>query len=268
MAHNEYVLQQLKLHQSIRWRRGFRRRCMWRRTCLHPARRRAFDILYQLLVELCQEDPLIFKEFLRMDPGLYDEILARVRRRIWKQHTWFREPLEEGLKLAVTLRHLVAGTMYSFMQHWWRVPENTLSVVVWEVCQTICEEYADEVMASPSNQDGWRQLDDGLYRRCNFPHCVAAIDGKHVAIRKPPLSGSLYYNLRFLRFCLLSNMRSTKTPQNYILCTVLHSLIILSKKVTHNILVYWQVQIIVVVTCVLYISYVIEYKKIEFEGFC
>ena len=34
-----------------------------------------------------------------------------------------------------------------------------------------------------------------------------------------------------------------------------------SKKVTHNILVYMQVQIIVAVTCVLYISYVIEYKE-------
>ena len=36
---------------------------------------------------------------------------------------------------------------------------------------------------------------------------------------------------------------------------------ILSKKVTHNILVYRQVQIIVAVICDLYISYVIEYKE-------
>ena len=46
-----------------------------------------------------------------MDPELYDEILASVRGRIWKQHTWLREPLEEGLALAVTLRHLVAGVV-------------------------------------------------------------------------------------------------------------------------------------------------------------
>ena len=41
----------------------------------------------------------------------------------------------------------------------------------------------------------------------------------------------------------------------------------LQKKVTHNILVYRQVQIIVAVTCILYISYVIEYKEWNFEGF-
>ena len=35
----------------------------------------------------------------------------------------------------------------------------------------------------------------------------------------------------------------------------------LQKKVTHNILVYRQVKIIVAVNCVLYISYVIEYKE-------
>ena len=35
------------------------------------------------------------------------------------------EPLEGGLKLAVTLRHLVDGIMYSDMQYGWRVPANT-----------------------------------------------------------------------------------------------------------------------------------------------
>ena len=43
--------------------------------------------------------------------------------------------------------------------------------------------------------------------------------------------------------------------------SVILSQIYSSKKVTHNILVYRQVQIIVAVTCVLYINYVIEYKE-------
>ncbi|XP_048755473.2 uncharacterized protein LOC125666342 [Ostrea edulis] len=208
MAQNE-VLQQLNLHQFIRgrfrWRRGFRRRRIWRRTWLNPARRRAFSIFDQLLVELRREDSSTFRKFLYMPPALYDEILERVRGRIWRQHTWFREPLNEGLKLAATLRHLVSGTMYSDMQYGWRVPGNTLSVVVREVCQAICEEYADEVMTAPSTPDGWRQLSDGFYWRWNFPHCLAAIDGKHVAIRKPPLSGSLYYNYKgFFSIILLA----------------------------------------------------------------
>ena len=37
--------------------------------------------------------------------------------------------------------------------------------------------------------------------------------------------------------------------------------IYVNMQLTHNILVYRQVQIIIAATCVLYISYVIEYKE-------
>ncbi|XP_072175191.1 uncharacterized protein [Diadema setosum] len=142
-----------------------------------------------------------------MPPEPYDEILERVRGRIRRQYTWYREPLEEGLKLEATLCHLVSGTKYSDMQYGWTVPENTLSVVAREVCQAICDEYADEVMTTPSTPDGWKQLAGGFYKRWNFPHCVAAIDGKHVVIRKPPLSGLLCCNYNsgfFSIICWLS----------------------------------------------------------------
>lgn len=251
MAQNEVVLQQLNLHQFIRgrfrWRRGFRRRRIWRRTWLNPARRRTFGIFDQLLVELRREDPSTFRKFLCMPPELYDEILERVRGRIWRQHTWFREPLNEGLKLAATLRHLVSGTMYSDMQYGWRVPENTLSVVVREVCQAICEEYADEVMTAPSTPDGWRQLSDGFYWRWNFPHCVAAIDGKHVAIRKPPLSGSLYYNYKgFFSIILLAIVDSDYT---FVWCDVGGKCDTFFLYVWHNIFIIVYVSIEYLASC-------------------
>ena len=96
------------------------------------------------------EDQAAFKTFMRMPPEMYDEILARVEHRIQKQYTWFRKPLPPGLKLSTTLRHLASGAKYADMQFAWRVPENTLSVVVREVCQAICDEYAAEVMTPPT----------------------------------------------------------------------------------------------------------------------
>ena len=66
MAHNQFVLQQLNFHHFIRvrfrLRRYFRRCRMWRRKWLHPARRRAFGIYDQLLLELRHEDPSTFQE--------------------------------------------------------------------------------------------------------------------------------------------------------------------------------------------------------------
>ncbi len=172
---------------------------------LHPERRRQFGIYDQLMVELRREDPRTFKKFLSMPTEMYDELFERVRHRLWKQHCWYREPLDPGLKLAATLRHLVSGAKYSDMQYSWRVAENSLSVVVREVCHAICEEYVDEVMTAPSTPEEWKQLADGFLDKWNFPNCVAAIDGKHIAIRKPASSGSLYYNYKgFFSIILLA----------------------------------------------------------------
>ncbi|XP_052281173.1 uncharacterized protein LOC127878685 [Dreissena polymorpha] len=118
-------------------------------------------------------------------------MFLKVRHRLVKQHTRYREPLDPGLKLAATLRHIVSGVKYSDKQYSWRVAENTLSVVVRDVCHVICGDYVDEVMTAPSTPDEWRQLADGFLKNWNFPNCVAAIDGKHIAIRKPASSGSL-----------------------------------------------------------------------------
>ena len=33
-------------------------------------------------------------------------------------------------------------------------------------------------------------------RRANFPHCLGAVDGKHIGVIKPEHSGSMFYNYK------------------------------------------------------------------------
>jgi len=180
--------------QQRRARRGQRGRCAWTRGWI--SRRKQVGVCHQHMVELRREDPTAFKNFMRMPPEMYDEILTRIEHRLTKQHTWYREPLEPGLKLAVSLRHLASGAKYTELQYGWRIPPHTISIVVREVCQAICDEYMDEVMTPPTTPEEWQAIAEGFLKRWNFPHTIGALDGKHVAIRCPAKSGSLYYNYK------------------------------------------------------------------------
>ncbi|XP_045121906.1 protein ALP1-like [Portunus trituberculatus] len=188
-------LTDLTPHQLQRNRRNAdRKRRTWVRSWI--GRRRQFGLYDQLMVELRAEDPASFTNFMRMAPAMFDELLERLVPRISKQHTFYREPLPPGLKLALTLRHLASGNKYASMKFAWRVPHNTQSLVIREVCQAIIDEYADEVMVCPSTPEGWRAVADKFLQRWNFPHTCGALDGKHVAIRRPPNSGSMYFNYK------------------------------------------------------------------------
>lgn len=46
------------------------------------------------------------------------------------------------------------------------------------------------------SREKWLEIEEGFIKHSNFPHCLGAIDGKHIRIIKPQNSGSLYYNYK------------------------------------------------------------------------
>lgn len=200
LAHLQRQRDQLNLDMALHVQRQqnqgrpVRRRAIWTRGWIR--RRQQLGVYHQLMGELRQEDPTAFKNFMRMEPDMYNELSNRLEHRLTKQYTRLRSAVEPGLKLAVTLRHLASGAKYSELQYGWRIPPNSLSIVVREVCQAICDEYMDEVMSPPTTTEEWQAIADGYENRWNFPHTIGALDGKHVAIKCPARSGSLYYNYK------------------------------------------------------------------------
>ena len=158
LAHN--YLANARLLQTGRQRRGRERRQKrwWVRPWL--LRRSLYGQYEKLMVELRDEDPAAFNNFVRMEPVSFQELLMRVGPRITKRTTWFREPLEPGLKLAITLRHLATGYSYKTLMYGFRVAHNTICNFVPEVCQAIIDEYAAEVMPFPTTPQQWKRITD------------------------------------------------------------------------------------------------------------
>ena len=149
-----------------------------------------------LMKELAEEDPMLYRNFLRFDKDTFYEIVERVRPLIEKQTTWWREPFDVGLRVGVTLRFLATGDTYKSLGYAFRVAPNTLCSIIPETCRAIIAAYGDEVLKMPDTPEGWKEVAKGFQQRWNFPHIIGAIDGKHIHIRNPPHAGSKYFNYK------------------------------------------------------------------------
>ena len=160
------------------------------------ARRLQFGHYHNLMAELERESHGDFVSFLRMEPAMFYELLERITPRISKQTTNWRKPLDPGLKLAVTLRYLATGNSYHSLAFNFRVAHNSISIFVREVCEAIIEELGEEVVSVPDTEDKWREVASKFETRWNFPHTLGAIDGKHIAMKSPTNSGTVYHNYK------------------------------------------------------------------------
>jgi hypothetical protein len=170
------------------------RRKWWSRPWL--MRRTMYGQYEQLMSELAREDLPGFKNFLRVEPQLFLELVERVSPRIQRQDTFMRKCLEPGLRLAITLRYMASGDSYKSLEYGFRVANNSISRLIPETCEAIISEYSDELLKCPKTPEEWKVVSDRFAQRWNFHNTIGAIDGKHIAIRCPANGGSLYFNYK------------------------------------------------------------------------
>ena len=149
-----------------------------------------------LLDELITTDIPGYRNFTRMEPAFFYLIEERITPHLRKSFTNFRKPLEVGLKLAVTLRHLSTGESYTSLQYHWRVGRSTICKFVPQVYKAILKEFQQEYLVCPTDPEDWKKIEERFRNRWNVPHAAGALDGKHIAIKKPKKSGSEYFNYK------------------------------------------------------------------------
>lgn len=133
---------------------------------------------------------------MRMSPETFDDVLALVGPYISKQSTKLRNPISSGERLALTIRYLATGNSQQSMSFSYRIGRTTVSSIINETCIAIWEALREKYLRPPSLPEEWKEISEEFLNLWNFPHCIGAIDGKHIAIQCPINSGSLYHNYK------------------------------------------------------------------------
>lgn len=72
---------------------------------------------------------------------------------------------------------------------------STARLIVKKVCQALWLVLQSECIPQPKKET-WKASAKGFESIANFPHCIGAVDGKHIRLVCPADSGSMFFNYK------------------------------------------------------------------------
>lgn len=77
----------------------------------------------------------------------------------------------------------------------YKLGKTTVRNIVLEVCEIIWQLLSPIYVSEPTESQ-YKDIAKEFLEFWNIPNCVGAIDGKHIAIKCPANSSSLFYNYK------------------------------------------------------------------------
>ena len=159
-------------------------------------RRQQYSQYHSLVKELELFDREYFFKYLRMSPERFEHLVKLVSPYIKKKECRSRKPLSPAERLVITLRFLATGDSQLSQAFNFRIGRSTACNVIKETCGGIWRAMNQKYLKAPTCADEWKKIADGMFQDWDFPNCIGALDGKHIAIECPDNSGSNYYNYK------------------------------------------------------------------------
>ena len=140
-----------------------------------------------------------------MSPETFEHLLSLVGPLISKKDTHMREAIGAAERLSMTIHYLAYGDSQQSLSFAYRIARSTVSVIIHDTCAAIWEALSEVYVSPPQHCLEWKAISEEFDTMWNFPRCMGAIDGKHIAMQCPIKSGSLYYNYKgFFSIVLLA----------------------------------------------------------------
>ncbi|XP_076284648.1 LOW QUALITY PROTEIN: uncharacterized protein LOC143211103 [Lasioglossum baleicum] len=184
-----------------------------------------------------------YRNYFRMDSTLFNMLVNKVAPYISRKNTVMRESITAHERVALTLRFLATGRSFEDLKFSAIMSTSVISQAVLETCngrrfRTVYIQIIEEpstcgkslfdylsllwrmyevrppqyiyLFQMPTTPEDWKLVSNEFEAIYKIKNCVGAIDGKHVAIEKPPNFGSTYYKYKHFYSIVLLAVVSAK----------------------------------------------------------
>lgn len=134
-----------------------------------------------LIEEMRMYDEETHFNYFRMSRRKFDQLLHLIGPDISHNSTHVL-PIDPIKRLAMTLRYLATGNSFTSISHSYRTHKSTVNGIVYEVCIALWNHLNALYLAYP-NEANWMSIAKQFDDQWNFPGCIGAIDGKHIALK-------------------------------------------------------------------------------------
>ncbi|KAI8117884.1 Protein ANTAGONIST OF LIKE HETEROCHROMATIN PROTEIN 1, partial [Lucilia cuprina] len=127
----------------------------------------------------------------RMTKNVYELLLSLIK-------TSLRKPGQRIFpeeRLSITLFYLAHGNSIQTIAWSHKLGKTTVRNIILETCEIIWNLLSPIYACEPTTSQ-YIDIENDFSRMWNIPNCVGAIDGKHIALKCPPNSGSMSFNYK------------------------------------------------------------------------
>ena len=181
------------------------KRCSVRgRTRRWIKRRQKKGCFANIVRELLIEDTAGYKEMMRMNYEDFKAILGFIESDITPHQVMGgHKVITPAERLPLAIRFLATGESYRSLCFQFRISRAAISYIISDVCHAINQQLGAINLKVPSSKEEWLEIAKQFEERWQYPHCLGAIDGKHIILQPPPNSGSYFYNYKHTHYIVL-----------------------------------------------------------------
>ena len=96
----------------------------------------------------------------------------------------------------MTLHFLATGDSQQSLSFSFRIGKATISKIIAETCDAIFTVLKETYLSPSESEEEWLKISEQFKKDWNMPHVIGCVDGKHIRVECPRLSGTLYYNYK------------------------------------------------------------------------